>query len=283
MVTIRKFLKLEILPGMSSMPKIGITAVRETWEKLAQQDALWAILTSSSKKARQWEITEFMGTGVKEIETVLTCVQDAGLVPNFTGSAVDFGCGVGRLTRALAQNFSKVIGVDIASTMIATAKELHTDAVNCEFVLNVQPNLRFIRSSTISFVYSNIVLQHMPGKFAAAYLKEFVRILQPGGIMVFQIADSPAGNPIERIRYHLRPRTRLRQLLGMKPMMMYSLREDRVRRAIAPAQVVSVCWTNATDGEFSGDLKYLEHPPITGLPSKQYCCVKSMEQQVSYV
>jgi ubiquinone/menaquinone biosynthesis C-methylase UbiE len=119
----------------------------------------------------------------------------------------------------------------------------------------------------------------MPGKFAEKYLREFVRVLKPGGIMVFQIADSPVGDFLARLRYHVRPRTRIRQVLGRKPMMMYSLPESRVRQAIEPAQVADVRWTNATAGEFAGNLQYIEHPPAAGLLSKQFCCIKSTQKQ----
>jgi SAM-dependent methyltransferase len=256
------------------MPTLGITAVKDTWESFAQQDALGAILTDPSKKRGRWEISEFMETGLSEISTVLNHVRDLGLSPDFNGLAVDFGCGVGRLSRALAKQFNRVVGVDIAATMISTAVKLNSDLNNCKFVLNTRADLEILETGSVSFIYSNIVLQHMPGRFAQSYLREFVRILEPGGIMVFQIADSPTGNLLARMRYHIRPRTRVRQILGKKPMMMYALRENLVRQSIFPSQVVDVRCTNATVGEFAGDLKYIESSAALGLLSKQYCCVK---------
>ena len=40
------------------------------------------------------------------------------------------------------------------------------------------------------FIYSNIVLQHIPREAQFGYVREFGRILKPGGIAVFQ---TPAG------------------------------------------------------------------------------------------
>lgn len=43
--------------------------------------------------------------------------------PRERGVALDFGCGVGRLTRALAAFFDRATGVDISSSMIEEAKK----------------------------------------------------------------------------------------------------------------------------------------------------------------
>jgi SAM-dependent methyltransferase len=37
------------------------------------------------------------------------------------------------------------------------------------------------------FIYTNIVLQHMRPEYSKAYLKEFLRVLSPGGLLVFQL------------------------------------------------------------------------------------------------
>lgn len=46
--------------------------------------------------------------------------------------ALDFGCGVGRLTQALAAHFDEVTGVDISPSMIKLAKKYsrHGDGCN---------------------------------------------------------------------------------------------------------------------------------------------------------
>ncbi len=95
--------------------------------------------------------------------------------------ALDFGCGVGRLSRALATRYASVIGVDIASTMIARARELNADRANIRFVENAEADLRFVGDGTVDFVYSAITLHHIPAVLQRAYIAEFMRVLAPEG------------------------------------------------------------------------------------------------------
>jgi ubiquinone/menaquinone biosynthesis C-methylase UbiE len=105
--------------------------------------------------------------------------------PGDNGRALDFGCGVGRLSRALLSYFPEVYGVDISPRMVTLAKE---NAPSCTFVLNQNDNLKLFQSDFFDFVYSNIVLQHQPSKdIAKSYIAEFVRVTKPGGTIVFQM------------------------------------------------------------------------------------------------
>ena len=85
---------------------ITLDKLRNDWDNLAERDALWAILTDSRKAGCKWEIAEFMATGESEISTVMTYLAWVGYLPDRKSMALDFGCGVGRLTQALAQRFA---------------------------------------------------------------------------------------------------------------------------------------------------------------------------------
>src|SRR6202051_2161263 len=101
-----------------------LSGLKSDWESLAQRDALAAILTDESKSGGKWDVTEFMATGDAEIETVLQHLKAIGLQPDPGGAVLDFGCGVGRLTQALARRFQSLCGIDISVEMIASAHEL---------------------------------------------------------------------------------------------------------------------------------------------------------------
>jgi ubiquinone/menaquinone biosynthesis C-methylase UbiE len=103
--------------------------------------------------------------------------------------ALDFGCGPGRLTQALAEHFREAHGVDIASSMIAKAQELNKYGERCIYHLNDRPDLQLFDANTFDLVYSWLVLQHMPKQLALGYIAEFARVTKPGGVMVFQIPD----------------------------------------------------------------------------------------------
>ena len=44
-------------------------------------------------------------------------------IPLGKGKALDFGCGVGRLSQALADYFDRVVGADVSPTMIGLARD----------------------------------------------------------------------------------------------------------------------------------------------------------------
>ena len=162
-----------------------ISSIGYNWEKLAQDDPLWSILTIDEKKGGRWEVDEFLATGVHDVGVVSTRCKELGL--EFTGNkALDFGCGVGRLSSAMLAFVDEVIGVDISASMIEFGRQLHMEKP-IEFVLNKKDDLSCFADEEFDLIFSLITLQHMPPKFAEKYILEFFRILRPGGLLVFQL------------------------------------------------------------------------------------------------
>ena len=166
---------------------------RQDWEDLAAVDPLWAILASPNTRGGRWKLAEFFASGETEMSDVLKTADRLGL-PQRHDRALDFGCGVGRLTRAIGRNFGEAVGVDISAEMVRLARELN-EGRNCRFEVNVRPDLTMFEDDSFDFVYSALVLQHLPRKeLICEYLREFLRVLRPGGIAVFQtLAALPLG------------------------------------------------------------------------------------------
>lgn len=158
---------------------------REQWEKLGTNDPYWAVLTNPDKKGGKWNSVEFFDTGKKEIENILRKIKTLGVNIN-KDIALDFGCGVGRLSKALANEFQKVIAVDVSSSMLKEAQKANHDITNIEFIHNTALDLIAISEGSIDFLYSNIVLQHMPKNRQIIYIREFCRVLSSGGILAIQ-------------------------------------------------------------------------------------------------
>ncbi len=143
------------------------------------------MLSDADKVGRKWDVQEFLQTGEDEIAALIDELRSLGLEAD--DSALDFGCGVGRLSIPLSNRFTRVVGVDIAPTMVEIARSLAADRSNVEFIVNDRPDLAMLSSSSIDLVYSNIVLQHMDQSLARGYLREFFRVVRPNGYVVFQI------------------------------------------------------------------------------------------------
>ena len=180
---------------------------QQDWEALGRVDPLWAVLTSPSRRHGRWDTAEFFATGTRDIAALMETARTLR-IPQRHDNALDFGCGVGRLTRALAGHFAQCVGVDISAPMLARAEELNRECERCRFVLNTTGDLRTFEAGLFDLVYSKYVLQHLPGRAVVrAYVSEFMRVLRPGGLLVFQLPNKIG------LLHRLQPRRRLYALL----------------------------------------------------------------------
>lgn len=223
---------------------MNLDKLQKNWDEFGKTDPLWSILTSKDKKGNKWSIDEFFKTGEEEIATVMKHIELlSDSMPR--RRALDFGCGVGRLTQALADYFDEVYGVDIAKSMIDLAEKYNSHGNRCKYYINDKNNLKLFTDSSFDFIYTNIVLQHIEPKYVKRYIKEFIRILSKKGILVFQL-------PSERIRINgfIRKliqrvvpfavldrifyfRIRLKSIFKKGPIMeMYSIKKEEVIKLI---------------------------------------------------
>ena len=134
-----------------------------------------------------------MKTGEREIALLFHRVAELQL-PLPYRRAFDFGCGVGRLTQALARRHDRVVGADISPVMIDLARRLNRYPDRAEYMCTAATGLETLPGRSFDCIYSNIVLQHVPPGLSVQYLHEFFRLLEPNGLLVFQLPshrDSP--------------------------------------------------------------------------------------------
>ena len=165
------------------------------WDEFGRRDPYWAILTDPAKKGNKWDLDEFFRTGEHEVDDVLAWVESLGVTTR-RGRALDFGCGAGRISQALGRHYEHVIGVDIAPSMIALANKHNRRGEKCRYVLNEHADLRQFKDSSVDFIYSRLVLQHLRPKVIKAYVAEFARLLDVGGVAVFNVPASPLDTPV---------------------------------------------------------------------------------------
>lgn len=149
---------------------------------------MWAILSDDSKRGGKWEPEEFFRSGETHVAKTLEFLAGKGIKLHY-GCALDFGCGVGRLTQALGRRFEEVHGVDIAPSMIEQARGFNRFAEKVHYHVNSATDLKLFPDRKFDFICTFIVLQHIRGKFVLEYVREFVRTLRPGGVAMFQFVD----------------------------------------------------------------------------------------------
>jgi SAM-dependent methyltransferase len=236
------------------------------WEEMAALDPLWAIMSAPEKRFGNWGISEFLRTGQEEISSLIQSAAELAL-PQQRRRAIDFGCGVGRLTRALRDYFPECCGVDISRGMLEKARQL---APECEF--REGSDLRSFPAQHADLIYSSLVLQHQPDKtHVTALIKDLVRVLAPGGLLVFQMPlHLPLRNRIQLRRRAYRlvralglPHTFAYEHLKLSPIRMLSLPQRAVEDIVrgANGMVVSVAISNKAGEPFTSGIYYCTVKP----------------------
>jgi 2-polyprenyl-3-methyl-5-hydroxy-6-metoxy-1,4-benzoquinol methylase len=98
---------------------------------------------------------------------------------------LDAGCGEGYLGRMLAARGARVTAVDVSGEMLAIARERTPEGAAIDYVQASCEDLRPLGDGAFDVVVSNMVLQDLAGYEAA--LREFARVLRPGGRLIFSI------------------------------------------------------------------------------------------------
>lgn len=171
----------------------AFSKIESAYEKFGADEPFYAVLTEEKYKRKQLDQELFFSTGEDLIARQMQLIQDRGIHVS-RANALDFGCGVGRLTNAMATYFDEVVGVDISSTMIANANQLKRRG-NCSFQVNKRPDLTIFDEGQFDFIYSDITIQHIPAPESENYIRDFFRVLSPGGLALFLVPDGPVLRP----------------------------------------------------------------------------------------
>ncbi|HVX67867.1 MAG TPA: class I SAM-dependent methyltransferase [Bryobacteraceae bacterium] len=156
-----------------------VGSLQRVWDAQAEANTLRSIL-GVRETGEPWTLDQFFESGVHEIEAVLARYSSG------PSRALDFGCGIGRITQALARRFELAWGVDVSPRMVELASAHNRAGDRCRYSVNAQPDLGIFDDGYFDLVWSQITLQHIPPA-AASYISEFFRVVRPGGLVMFQL------------------------------------------------------------------------------------------------
>jgi SAM-dependent methyltransferase len=122
--------------GIGGASAVDVERLGEEWQQNALEDPFGVILTDPTRARRRWTEAEFFATGEVEWPRIAALLNKVGASPDPGGSYVDFGCGVGRMSRQLSRIFRTGVGIDVSEQMVATARRFNA---NIEFVCEPGP------------------------------------------------------------------------------------------------------------------------------------------------
>jgi SAM-dependent methyltransferase len=171
------------------------------WDERARENALYYVDNEIGYDDPDTEA--FWRRGEEVVELMLDLV---GLEVRPDEAVLDIGCGVGRLTRALAHRAARVYGLDVSREMLTLAQRHNAVLSNVEWVHGDGAGLAGVADASVDGCFSHVVFQHIPDPATTLdYVREMGRVLRPGGWALFQVSTDPS--------VHRAPKPGLRQRL----------------------------------------------------------------------
>ena len=157
------------------------------WDERARENALYFVDTGVGYDDPDPEA--FWRRGEEVVERMLAMV---GISLGADEAVADIGCGVGRLTRALAARAGRVYGIDVSREMLARAERHNSDLANVEWLHGDGAGLGVLADGSVDGCFSHVVFQHIPDpEVTLNYVREMGRVLRPGGWALFQVSTDP--------------------------------------------------------------------------------------------
>jgi SAM-dependent methyltransferase len=160
------------------------------WEALARAEPYFAVLANGSDgdvAANRVATAEFFATGEADVAGLLQAVASLLGRKVVMTSALDFGCGTGRLTIPLATRAERVVACDIAPTMLAHARRNAEAAGLQNVTFLLAEEALDLPAGSFDFIASLLVLQYVPPAAGYALIRSLTRLLAPGGIAALHV------------------------------------------------------------------------------------------------
>lgn len=212
------------------------------WEALGESEPHWSVITQEQflqERLSEEEVAAFYASGRGEVQQLAALVQRCGRQLDEFASCFELGCGVGRVTAALAERFREVHAWDVSASHLVLAREWVSAAQYPGVVFgHIDTLARFEALPAFDFFYSRIVLQHNPPPLIGFMLERILQRLSPKGLAVFQVPTYKAGYRFEVARYlahegelpamemHFFPQAELFALAGRCGCVVREVRED---------------------------------------------------------
>jgi SAM-dependent methyltransferase len=173
------------------------------WERFGARDPYFAVLTEPRYHRDRLDDSareRFFSTGQQVVDGLLGEIEARTGASLQQRRALDFGCGVGRLSLALAERCNHVYGVDVSPSMLAEAERNAKEKGlrNVEWVLTGKLGEL---AGGYDLIVSTIVFQHIPVREGERLFAALVRGLSPGGAGAIQLTLRTSHTRLSLLRW----------------------------------------------------------------------------------
>jgi 2-polyprenyl-3-methyl-5-hydroxy-6-metoxy-1,4-benzoquinol methylase len=153
------------------------------WERWGRQDPYYGVLADEKYRKENIGNTseDFFESGHLHLSNVLQEIEKHfGPVPKT--SALDFGCGVGRVLIPLSKEFNNVTGIDVSKPMLdEAARNLAERTIGNVDLLESDDDLSKLGDKRFDFIHTYIVLQHISPERGYVIIRNLLHHLSPVG------------------------------------------------------------------------------------------------------
>jgi len=181
--------EIETTCSAAELEQMSENIARE-WRKFGETEPHWSVLTGDEFKPESIDknLDLFYSRGEEDISYIISALKRNRIWNGDKTNTLDFGCGVGRLSLALAPHVGHVTGIDISAAHLVHARE-RADKTGVH-------NVTFASIDTIEgidaldqfdLIISLIVLQHNPPPVIVVLIGKLLSRLTSGGVAAIQI------------------------------------------------------------------------------------------------
>ena len=171
------------------------------------------------------------------VDDLMTFVEGAGVAFE-RGRALDFGSGIGHTAQALAGHVDQVDGVELSASMVDLASSYNEAGDRCRYHLHRMQHLGLFADDTFDLVFSDGALPHLRPDNQLRFISEFIRVLRPGGVAVFDAATRYA-RPMRRLRSKVGPRMGAKRRPDVDDVFCLRAAEVRLQVELVGARIVT--------------------------------------------